>query len=127
MSSVVLVRWSARILSGLIVLFFGFFLVAHLVGDQGRPSRPLVSSDYVILGTLVVSLVGLLLAWKWELAGAAVALIAILVCAVVNWRVLVFPGALIPLASVLYIVAWWLSRASRNHFNPSLGPSIPRP
>ena len=126
MSSVVLVRWSARILSSLIVLFFGFFLVAHLIGDQGRASRPLTASDYVILITLVVSLVGLLLAWKWELAGAAVALIAIMVCAVVNWRVLVVPGALIPITAVLYLIACRLSHASRDHYNSSLGPSIPR-
>ena len=103
MSSMALVRWVARILSGLIVLFFGFFLVAHLVGEQGQASRPLVWADYVMLATLVVSLVGLLLAWKWEFAGAAIALIAILACAVVNWRILISPGALIPISAVLYL------------------------
>lgn len=109
MSLVMMARWSARVLSGLIVLFFGFFLVAHLVGDQGRPSRPLVWNDYVILVTLVLSLIGLLLAWKWELAGAAITLISIAVCAAVNWKVLVFPGALIPLAALLYLLSWWLN------------------
>ena len=112
MSMVTLVRWSARILSGLVVLFFGFFLVAHAIGDQGQASRPLVWGDYVILVTLVVSLVSLLLAWRWEFAGAFIALSAILVCAVVNWRVLVFPGALIPISSVLYLISWWISRAA---------------
>lgn len=112
MSSVSLVRWGARILSGLIVLFFGFFLVAHLIGEQGQASRPLVWADYVILATLVLSLAGLLLAWKWEFAGAAIALIAILVCAVVNWRILVSPGALIPITAVLYLLSWRLYRAS---------------
>jgi hypothetical protein len=123
MSMVVVVRWGARILSGLIVLFFGFFLVAHLIGDQGQASRPLVWGDYVILTTLVASLVGLLLAWKWEFAGAAIALIAILICAVVNWRVLV-PGALIPISSVLYLLAWWICRTSRNHYDTPFGPSV---
>lgn len=112
MSSVSLVRWGARILSGLIVLFFGFFLVAHLIGEQGQASRPLVWVDYVILATLVVSLVGLLLAWKWEFAGAAIALIAILACAVLNWRILVSPGALIPITAILYLLSWRLYRAS---------------
>lgn len=112
MSSVSLVRWGARILSGLIVLFFGFFLVAHLIGEQGQASRPLVWADYVILTTLVVSLVGLLLAWKWEFAGAAIALISILACAVLNWRILVSPGALIPITAILYFLSWRLYRAS---------------
>jgi hypothetical protein len=121
---VAVVRWSARILSGLIVLFFGFFLVAHLIGDQGRASRPLAWSDYVILVTVVVSLVGLLLAWKWEFAGAAIALIAILVCAVVNWRVLVFPGALIPITSVLYFLSWWIDYSNLSRGNTiQIGPS----
>ena len=110
--SVVLVRWGARILSGVIVLFFGFFLVAHLLGDQGQATRPLAWGDYVILATLVVSLVGLLVAWKWEFAGAAIALIAILACAVVNWRIMVSPGALIPLTSVLYLLSWRLCRTA---------------
>jgi hypothetical protein len=43
-----LVRWSARLLSALIVLFWGFFMVAHLVGDAGQASRPLTSNDYII-------------------------------------------------------------------------------
>ena len=115
--SVVLVRWGARILSGLIVLFFGFFLVAHLMGDQGQATRPLVRGDYIILATLIVSLVGLLVAWKWEFAGAAIALIAILACAVVNWRILVSPGALIPITSVLYLLSWRLCRAAS--FSPA--------
>lgn len=112
MSFVATFRWSARILSGLIVLFFGFFIVAHLIGDQGRASRPLAWSDYVIVATLVVSLLSLLLAWKWEFAGAAIALVAIMTCAVLNWRILV-PGALIPVSALLYLLSWWTCRTSR--------------
>jgi len=113
MSVVTTFRWSARILSSLIVLFYGFFLVAHLVGDQGVASRPLVWSDYAILATLVISLLSLLLAWKWEFAGAAIALAAIMVCAVLNWRVLVFPGTLIPVSALLYLLSWWTRRTCR--------------
>jgi hypothetical protein len=105
----VVVRWVARILSALIVLFFGFFLVADLIGDHGHASRPLVWRDYVILVTLVISLVGLLLAWKWELVGAVVTLVAILICALMNWRIMASPGALIPITAVLYLL---------SHFGP---------
>ena len=116
MSNVAPLRWTARILSGLVVLFFGFFLLAHLIGAQGQASRPLVWSDYAILATLVVSLLSLLLAWKWELAGSAIALITILACAVLNWRVLVFPGAFIPVSALLYLLSWWTCRTSRNRY-----------
>ena len=105
MSFVTPVRWTARVVSGLIVLFFGFFLIGHAIGDQGRPTRPLVWNDYVMLTTIVIALVGLLLAWKWERAGAVVTLIAIAICAAINWKVLVFPGALIPITAVLFLIS----------------------
>ena len=108
MSMVMAVRWGARVLSALIVLFFAFFLIAHLIGEQGQASRPLVWHDYVILTSLVISLAGLLLAWKWELAGAALTLIAIAVCAAVNWNVLISPGALIPLTAALFLSSRFL-------------------
>jgi len=111
MALITVTRWTARVFTCLIVLFFGLFLVAHWIGDEGRPSRPLNSSDYVILTTLVVSLVGLLLAWKWERPGAAIALIAIMICAAVNWKVLIFPGTLIPFTALLYSVSWWMRRS----------------
>ena len=115
MSAVTLVRWTARVVSTLIVLSFGFFLIAHLFGDQGRPSRPLNSNDYVILTTLVVSLVGLLLSWKLELTGAIITLIAIVVCASANWRILASPGALIPVTAMLYLLAGLITQPSSKH------------
>ena len=119
MRLVTLTRWTARVLTCLIVLFYGFFLVAHVVGDADRSSRPLNWSDYVILTTLIVSLVGLLLAWKWERAGATITLIAIILCALANWKVLIFPGTLIPLTALLYSLSWWLRRRS-----PAFGESV---
>lgn len=110
MSLITVTKWTARVLTCLIVLFFGFFLLAHLIGDEGRPSRPLTWSDYLILTTLVGSLIGLLLAWRWERLGAAIALIAIVICAAVNWRVLIFPGTLIPFTALLYSISWWMRR-----------------
>jgi len=104
------VRWSARILSALILLFWGFFIVAHLVGDEGRSSRPLTTNDYIGLAAMVISLAGLGVAWKWELIGAATTLIAVLIGALANWRVLAFPGTLIPLAASLFLLCRWMSR-----------------
>jgi hypothetical protein len=120
--SATVARWGARILSGMILFFWGFFLIAHLVGDEGRSSRPLVWSDYAILTTLVVALAGLALAWKWELAGAAITLAAIAACAAVNWKVLVFPGTLIPITAVLFASSWWIRRAPR-HDTPARRPA----
>ncbi len=109
-----LARWGARLLSGLLLLCWGFFLLAHLAGDGGRASRPLGWQDYLVLTALAVSLAGLALAWKWELTGAAVALAAAGVGVAVNWRVLLSPGLLIPQAAVLFLSAWWTGSTTRG-------------
>ena len=98
-------------MSVLFLLFWGFFLRAHLIGEEGHPSRPLNTNDYIGLASIVVSLVGLAVAWKWELTGGAMTLVAVLIGAVVNWRVLGFPGTLIPIAAVMFLSCWWMSRA----------------
>jgi hypothetical protein len=104
-----LVRWTARTLSALILLFWGFFLLSHLSGIAGAGSRPLALADYAILGSLCVALAGLAAAWRFEAVGGAVTLSAIAVCAAFNWRVLEFPGTLIPLAAGLFLFAAWLA------------------
>jgi hypothetical protein len=106
-------RWAARILSGLILLVWGGFGAAHVLGEEGRSSRPLTWADYVILAAVAVSLVGLGVAWRWERVGAATALLAVGVCAAVTWKVLVFPGTLIPITAALFLCSWWLGRARR--------------
>lgn len=103
-------RWGARFLSALILLFWGFFIVANLVGDAERSSRPLNTTDYIIMTTLGLALTGLGLAWKWELAGGLLTLGAVALCAVANWKVLVFPGTLIPVTACLFLFSWWLNR-----------------
>lgn len=109
-SITLVVRWCARILSALIQLFWGFFIVAHLVGDGGGASRPLQTNDYISIATMVISLAGLGVAWKWELIGASMTLVAILIGAIANWRVLASPIALIPIAASLFVLCWWMSR-----------------
>lgn len=109
-----ILRWSARVLSGIIVLFWGFFLLAHLFGDAGSPSRPLIWADYLMLAAIVVAVIGLAVAWKWELPGAIVTLIAFGIVAAVNWRVVIFPGTLIPIVALLFLASWWIHRSPRT-------------
>lgn len=104
------IRGGARILSAMILLFWGYFIVAHLTGAEGGASRPLTTSDYVSLATMVISLAGLGVAWKWEIIGAAMTLIAVLIGAVANWRSLAFPGALIILAAGLFLLCGCMDR-----------------
>jgi hypothetical protein len=97
-----------------ILLVWGFFIVAHLIGDEGEPSRPLIVDDYILLAMMGVWLVGLVVAWKWELAGGTMTLVALAVAAFVNWRVLTFPGILVAVTAVLFLFSWWLHRMSTD-------------
>jgi type III secretory pathway component EscS len=103
-------RWSARILSALILLLWSFFIVAHLAGDEGRSSRPLTISDYTSLTAMVISLAGLGVAWKWERIGAVVTLSAVSIGAIANWKSLAFPISLIPLTACLFLLSGWMGR-----------------
>jgi hypothetical protein len=105
--------WTARLLTVAILGFWGLFLVASLTGDAAASSRPLHAGDYVSLSLLVASLAGLGLALKWERAGATLTLIAVILGAIVNWRVLVFPGTLIPITAGLFLVHAALRRRRR--------------
>jgi len=53
---------------------------------------------------MIASLCGLATALKWERSGATLALIAVAIGAVLNWKVLLFPAILIPVAAVLFLV-----------------------
>jgi hypothetical protein len=107
-------RWGARLLSTGILLFWGWFLIAHLFGEEGPPSRPRVWQDSVGLTALVAALVGLALAWKWELLGGLMALVAYMILGVVNWRALGGPYILWPITAVMFLTSAWLSAARRN-------------
>lgn len=113
-SSAAVARWGARILGGMLLLFWGFFLIAHAVGDQGRSSQPLTGNDYLILASLAVSLAGLAIAWKWERGGAIITLVSTALCAAANWKVLLFPGSLIPIVAVCFLMSWWLRRPPQS-------------
>ncbi|MBS1790239.1 MAG: hypothetical protein JST85_21115 [Acidobacteria bacterium] len=113
-SSANILRWSARLLSGMIVLFWGFFLLANLFGTAERSTRPLIWADYVMLAGIIIAVAGLATAWKWELLGASITLIAFGIVAAINWRVVIFPGTLIPSTALLFLASWWIHRVPRN-------------
>jgi hypothetical protein len=68
-------------------------------------------NDRIGLTLMFTWLLGLALAWKWELAGAPLTLVAILIQAFfINWRVLEGLGMLPPITAVLFVFCWWLAR-----------------
>lgn len=98
------VLWAARLLTVMVLGFWGFFLIAHLVGDAGASPRPLTARDIASLGLMIASVFGLGLALKWERNGALLVIVAVVAGAVLNWRVLLFPATLIPSSAALFLI-----------------------
>ena len=97
-----------RIISALVLLAIGGFMLAYFVGGQESSPRAFTLADYTGLSALVISLVGLLAAWKWERLGAIVTLVAVAVGTALNWHIVKSPLVVIPIAALLFLLCAWL-------------------
>ncbi len=102
--------WSSRILACAILALWGLFIAAHLIGDAGASSRELVLGDYVGIVSMVVSLAGLVIAFKWEVFGGVMSLVAVAVGAMVNPQTILSPVMLIPAAAMLFLAHAWSTK-----------------
>ena len=106
-----MVRWTARTLGLLLLLFWGAFFVEHLVEwfSSAGPTPPM-RVVWISLAHLVM-LAGFLVAWKRELAGSVMIVIGALAffsqAAGRNFP-LFFGISVIP--AVLYFYYWWETR-----------------
>lgn len=110
--SIKIFRWTLRILSGIFVLFTLFMFLGETLFQNGSLNpKPLSLHDVIQLSMMGIILVGLVLAWKWELWGGIFALAAYIVLAFINPRTLQ-PSLLLlyPVSAILFIVLWTVSR-----------------
>jgi hypothetical protein len=99
-----LIRWIARILGTLMALF----AVVMGVGEGlPRPSE-LTPNEQMMWAGLIVMMIGVLAAWKWEVAGAFLILAGFVVKWVAAGQYPATLFGLFPLAGFLYLIAWML-------------------
>jgi len=67
---VAIIRWIARVWS---ILIFAIALLIIVVPDP-NVVQPVLLTDWIELGFYWVSILGLLLAWRWEGLGGAIAI-----------------------------------------------------
>ena len=115
--TLLLIRWIARIWS---ILVFVFVLLQIFTPDP-YATQPVPLEDWFLLSLWGIAVLGLLVAWRWELAGGILT-IAVMVLRELAWIVL--KGAwlvnflivwlfLVPPA-VLFLIAWRLERKERE-------------
>jgi len=104
-------RWVLRGLSGLIIAFLLFMFIGETWFGENT-GEPLTHNAILQFSITGIGLIGLGLAWKWELTGGIIALAAFAVLAIINPTVL-NPSLLLifPANAILFIV---LSAISRN-------------
>ncbi len=105
-----ILRWIARVLSAMVILFF----VASLLGD--RPVATLTFLDWVKLGLWLVIMIGFLVAWRWEVAGGLIVIAAFLVMVILNPTILTMWAMWVsPVTAVLFILC---GLYSKKRFEP---------
>jgi hypothetical protein len=118
-----IIRWIARVWS---ILIFVIALLIVVVPDPNIV-QPVPLTDWIELGFYWVSILGLLLAWRWEGLGGAIAIAGVVGHGVAfriirgYWFHILVPAALLEfvlaLPGILFQVCWALSRgrsASRS-------------
>jgi len=81
--------------------------------DEAFKLKPMSTNSILQVLLFVVSMIGLVLAWKWELWGGVLTLVALAALAFVNPNILNFPLLLIyPATALLFIVLWAIDRGS---------------
>ncbi len=105
--SIKIFRWTLRVLSGIFILFF----LVMFIGETLDSTNPLSTNSIIQLSLGGIGLIGLGLAWKWELTGGIIALASFVGVAIINPNTLRFPLLLIfPATAILFIVLWAISR-----------------
>jgi len=99
--------WSTRVLTILIIVFSTLMYIAYTVFPESGEGNPITTKEIVGFCFVVIGFIGLLLAWKWELVGAIISLIAYLGLVVTSPNVLLpNPIYVWPFTAVLFIVLW---------------------
>jgi hypothetical protein len=105
-------RTVARVFSAIIIAFALIMFVGEAIESKKKgTSEPMTIYVVTQLALFGISLLGLALAWKWEMFGGVISLIAIIIVFIVNQEALVGPMFIFPANAILFIVVAYQSKA----------------
>ena len=108
----VAMRWAARGLSILVVGTFLYFLAGEMINPHSAP--PSGFREWAGIVLLITSIASLVVAWKWELPGAAISLASLVafvsIIRVNSYNVVVI--AAIP--GLLFLLDWTVRHGVRR-------------
>jgi hypothetical protein len=121
--SVRTVRWIARIWSALIFLF----TMLRIFTPDPYATEPVPAADWFLLSLWGLAILGLLVAWRWELVGGIFS-IAMMFFRELVWVILkgswlvnfLIVWALVVPPAILFLFAWGLERKSQYEHHQSV-------
>ena len=107
--------WTARAIGVFVAGVVVALVVAHAFSDEGLPN-PLNQPWDVRLEFLGLfsAVLGVILAWKWELLGGLLIIGGMMVFHVIEKQIWLGYGELFDLAGVLFLAHWYLKRLKSN-------------
>lgn len=107
------IRIVARVISAIIVVFaLVMFIGESLEGAKKASPEPTTTYTIIQLALFGIGLFGLALAWKWELIGGIISLLAFITIFIVNPAALLWPMFIFPGNAILFIYVAYRSKSS---------------
>jgi hypothetical protein len=113
-----ILRWAARIISiSFVLLFIIMSLGIAYFSNANNDKNPLQSFSIIQLSILAIGLLGLIIAWKWEILGAILSLLTYVILAFENQDFVYFSSLwILPLSALLFIFAAAFDKQPLNKF-----------
>jgi hypothetical protein len=116
-----ILRWTARIIALLFVIFFLFMFIGESIGSSSHNAH-LHWRDYILLSLWGITIIGLLIGLWREGLGGLLSLVSTLVQIIIlkseghsNFNYFYFYIFLVP--SILYIIYWYFNKTMRAKAN----------
>lgn len=104
-------RIIARVVSAIIVVFALIMFIGETMESAKRAtSSPMTLYMFLQLALFAIGLLGLALAWKWELIGGIISLLAFITIFIVNPSALLWPMFIFPANAILFIAVAYRSK-----------------
>ena len=117
--------WLTRVLTTIIIVGSILFYIAYKVFPEPGEGNPLTTKEIIGFCFVVIGFIGLLLAWKWEIPGAIISLIAYTALALIYPMILVpSPMYVWPVTAVLFIVLWKRRNINKEKLNQDIKPTL---
>ena len=111
-----ILRIFARVMSAIMVAFALIMFIGEAMESAKRgTSEPLTTEAMIGLTLAGIGLLGLALAWKWEMAGGIICVVAFIVLFILNADASLWPMFIFPADGILFIVAAYLSKGENKN------------